>query len=116
MYEVTHDFTREGAAAPDANVARQDFSLQNASVVWNEAESPFHTVARLTFLSKSQLEQDASEATYFDVTGNSTADSIPLRASIALASMGRLLAEKHGCTQATDENTQKRTKMDHENY
>jgi len=55
-----------------------DFWIENASVAWDEAEAPFHTVARLTLLSKSQLERDAAEATYFDVTGHSTADSTPL--------------------------------------
>jgi hypothetical protein len=59
---------------------RQDanFWIENASVEWNEAEAPFHTVARLTLLSKSQLPLNAGEATYFDVTGHSTPDSTPL--------------------------------------
>ena len=34
------------------------FWIENASVRWNEAEAPFHTVARLTLLSKSQLQPD----------------------------------------------------------
>ena len=55
-----------------------DFWIENASVAWDEAEAPFHTVARLTLLPKSQLEPAAAEATYFDVTGHSTADSTPL--------------------------------------
>jgi hypothetical protein len=55
-----------------------DFWVENASVEWNEAEAPFHTVARLTLLSKSQLRPDAAEAAYIDVTGNSTSDSAPL--------------------------------------
>jgi hypothetical protein len=54
------------------------FWIENASVEWNEAEAPFHTVARLTLLSKSQLRLDAAEATYIDVTGSSTPDSTPL--------------------------------------
>ena len=59
---------------------RQDanFWIENASVEWNEAEAPFHTVARLTLLSKSQLPPDEGEAIYFDVTGNSTPDSTPV--------------------------------------
>ena len=59
---------------------RQDanFWIENASVEWNESEAPFHTVARLTLLSKSQLPLNAGEAIYFDVTGNSTPDSMPL--------------------------------------
>jgi hypothetical protein len=55
-----------------------NFWIENASVEWNEAQAPFHTVARLTLLSKSQLPLDGGEATYFDVTGNSTPDSMPL--------------------------------------
>lgn len=55
-----------------------NFWIENASVVWNESEAPFHTVARLTLLPKSQLSQPASHATYFDVTGHSTPDSRPV--------------------------------------
>ena len=55
-----------------------DFWIENASVEWKEAEAPFHTVARLTLLPKSQLGPDAAEATYIDVTGNSTPDQHPL--------------------------------------
>jgi hypothetical protein len=54
------------------------FWIENASIEWNEAQAPFHTVARLTLLPKSQLTPEASEAVYFDVTGNSTSDSTPL--------------------------------------
>jgi hypothetical protein len=59
---------------------RQDtnFWIENASVKWNEAEAPFHTVARLSLLSQSHLLPDAGEVTYFDVTGHSTPDSTPL--------------------------------------
>ncbi len=55
-----------------------NFWIENASVEWNEAQAPFHTVARLTLLRNSKLSLEASEATYFDVTGNSTADSSPV--------------------------------------
>jgi hypothetical protein len=55
-----------------------NFWIENASVEWNEVEAPFHTVARLTLLPKSQLQPDAAEATYIDVTGHSTPDSTPL--------------------------------------
>jgi hypothetical protein len=60
--------------------SRQDanFWIENASVEWNEMEAPFHTVARLTLLPKSELRAEASEAIYFDVTGHSTPDSTPL--------------------------------------
>jgi hypothetical protein len=55
-----------------------NFWIENASVEWNEAEAPFHTIARLTLLAKSHLHPHAAEAVYFDVTGNSTPDSAPL--------------------------------------
>jgi hypothetical protein len=54
------------------------FWIENASVAWNEAEAPFHCVARLTLLKNSQLSSEASEAVYFDVTGNSTPDCRPV--------------------------------------
>jgi hypothetical protein len=54
------------------------FWIENASVEWSEADAPFHTVARLTLLPNSQLSSEASEAIYFDVTGNSTPDSTPV--------------------------------------
>jgi hypothetical protein len=53
--------------------------FENASVEWHEAQAPFHTVARLTLLPKSQLPPDAAEVLYFDVTGNSSPDSTPPR-------------------------------------
>jgi hypothetical protein len=55
-----------------------DFWIENASVEWNEADAPFHSVARLTLLRDSQLSSDDSAAVYFDVTGNSTPDSRPV--------------------------------------
>jgi hypothetical protein len=55
-----------------------NFWIENASVEWNEAEAPFHTVGRLTLLAKSQLPLNAAEVVYFDVTGHSTSDSMPL--------------------------------------
>jgi hypothetical protein len=54
------------------------FWTENASIEWNEAEAPFQSVARLTLLRNSQLSAEASEAVYFDVTGNSTPDSRPV--------------------------------------
>jgi hypothetical protein len=53
------------------------FWVENASIEWNERQAPFHTVARLTLLPKSQLTAKESEAVYFDVTGNSTSDIAP---------------------------------------
>jgi hypothetical protein len=55
-----------------------NFWIENASVDWKEAEAPLHTVARLTLLQNSQLHPDADASIYFDVTGNSTADSTPV--------------------------------------
>jgi hypothetical protein len=74
-----------------------NFWIENASVEWNEAEAPFHTVARLTLLSKSQLPLDAGEATYFDVTGTPHLTACPLGALIGPAGLRRLPAEKHVC-------------------
>jgi hypothetical protein len=54
------------------------FWIENASVEWKEAQAPFRMVARLTLIPKSQLSLHASEATYFDVTGNSAPDSAPV--------------------------------------
>jgi hypothetical protein len=54
------------------------FWTENASIEWNEGEAPFHVIARLTLLRNSQLAPEASEAIYFDVTGNSTPDSRPV--------------------------------------
>jgi hypothetical protein len=55
-----------------------DFWLENASVEWQESESPFYNMGKLTLLPKSQLAPDEEPAVYFDVTGNSTPDSTPL--------------------------------------
>jgi hypothetical protein len=55
-----------------------DFWIENASVAWDEVEAPFHTVGRLTLLAGSLLPPDAADATYIDVTHNSTQDSTPL--------------------------------------
>ena len=55
-----------------------NFWTENASVDWSETEAPFHRVARLTLIKDSQLSLEASEAMYFDVTGNSTPDSRPV--------------------------------------
>jgi hypothetical protein len=54
------------------------FWIENASVEWKEAQAPFHRVARLTLMPKSWLPLQTSEATYIDVTGNSTPDSAPV--------------------------------------
>lgn len=54
------------------------FWIENASIDWREAEAPFHTIAQLTLLANSQLPSKEGEATFFDVTVNSTPDSTPV--------------------------------------
>ena len=54
------------------------FWTENASVEWQEAQAPFHTVGRLTLLAKSELSNDGAERSYFDVTGNAVPDSTPV--------------------------------------
>lgn len=54
------------------------FWIENASIAWNERQAPFHTIARLTLLPKSQLTPPEAAATYFDVTANATSDSTPV--------------------------------------
>jgi hypothetical protein len=55
-----------------------DFWIENASVEWNEEQSPFHTVARLTLTPKSQIPPATCEAWHIDVTENSTPDNAPV--------------------------------------
>jgi hypothetical protein len=55
-----------------------DFWTENASIEWKEVQSPFYTVARLTLVANSQLDQNAAAKAYFDVTANSAADSVPI--------------------------------------
>jgi hypothetical protein len=55
-----------------------EFWIENASAEWNETQSPFHTVGRLTLLPRSQLSAEESAAMYIDVTEHSTPDSLPV--------------------------------------
>jgi hypothetical protein len=71
-----------------------NFWTENASLKWNEAEAPFHTVARLTLLANSQLLLDAGNATYFDVTGNSTPDSMPVGSINRARQQGEVASRK----------------------
>ena len=70
------------------------FWTENASVEWNEAEAPFHTVARLTLLAKSQLPPRIAEATYIDVAENSTPDSMPVGSINRARRHGELASRK----------------------
>ncbi len=54
------------------------FWIENASIEWPEAQAPFHTVGRLTLLPNSELSHDGADASYFDVTGNASPDSLPV--------------------------------------
>jgi hypothetical protein len=55
-----------------------DFWIENASIEWDETLAPFITVARLLLEGNSRLSREASDAVYFDVTGNATADNKPV--------------------------------------
>ena len=55
-----------------------NFWIENASVEWKESQAPFHTVARLTLVPKSEIPAATCEAWHIDVTENSTPDSSPL--------------------------------------
>jgi hypothetical protein len=70
------------------------FWTENASLVWNESEAPFHTVARLTLLANSQLVKDAADAVAFDVTANSTPDSTPVGSINRARSRGEVASRK----------------------
>ena len=76
-----------------------NFWTENTSVEWSEAEAPFHRVARLSLIRNSQLSAEASEAIYFDVTGNSTPDSRPV-GSINRARCPAEVASRKARTQA----------------
>ena len=76
-----------------------NFWIENASVEWKETEAPFHFIARLTLLPKSDLEPDAAEAAYIDVTGNSTSDTAPI-GSINRARQPAELASRKARTRA----------------
>jgi hypothetical protein len=75
---------------------RQDrnFWTENASIEWNEVEAPFHKIARLTLVPNSQILLDAGEATYFDVTGNSTPDSLPVGSINRARQQGEVASRK----------------------
>ncbi len=75
---------------------RQDerFWTENASIEWNEAQAPFHTVARLTLLPNSQLSPDLADAIYFDVTGNAAPDSAPVGSINRARQQGEVASRK----------------------
>jgi hypothetical protein len=62
----------------DSKPRDASFWIENASIEWKEKQAPFHTVARLTLMPRSQLSPSDSEAAYFDVTGNAAPDSTPV--------------------------------------
>ena len=54
------------------------FWVENASIEWNEAEAPFHTVGRLTLEAASVLPDDACNAMHIDVTENALPENRPI--------------------------------------
>ena len=55
---MTHDGKRQSA----------QFWVENAVPDWNESETPFHTVARLTLQKESILPDDACQAAFISAT------------------------------------------------
>jgi hypothetical protein len=53
------------------------FWIENA-LEWNERQTPFHPVARLTILAISQLSAEESDSTYFGVTQHRVPESEPV--------------------------------------
>ena len=78
-----------------------NFWIENASVEWNEAEAPFHTVARLTLLPKSQLQPDAAKQSISMSPETRPLTARPSGASIAPASPEKSPAEKHACARSS---------------
>ena len=71
-----------------------NFWIENASVKWDEAQVPFHTVARLTLVPKSQLPPETGEATFIDVTGNASPDCRPVGSINRARQHGELASRK----------------------
>lgn len=71
-----------------------NFWIENASIKWNEAEASVHSVARLTLLANSQLLRSAGDAIYFDVTGNSSSDSMPVGSINRARQMGEVASRQ----------------------
>lgn len=79
-----------------------NFRIENAGVEWSERRAPVYKVARLTLNPCSLLSLSESETSYFDVSGNVTADSTPVgsinraRWRAKLASRQARMCEKTG--------------------
>jgi hypothetical protein len=71
-----------------------NFWTENASIHWNESEAPFHSIARLTLLANSQLLRESGDGIYFDVTGNSTPDSMPVGSINRARQLGEAASRK----------------------
>ena len=54
------------------------FWVENAAIEWKESQAPFHTVARLTLLPRSQLTAAEAAALYIDVTEHATPETKPI--------------------------------------
>ena len=86
-----------------------NFWIENASLEWNEVEAPFHTVARLTLLPKSQLQPEAAAATYIDVTGHSSPESTPLGSMNRARWAGEVASRKARMLEANIRGTEEKT-------
>jgi hypothetical protein len=96
-----------------------NFWIENASLEWNEVEAPFHTVARLTLLPKSELQPEAAAETYIDVTGHSTSESTPLGSMNRARWAGEVASRKARMLAANSRGTEQGTgrygAVEHEN-
>jgi hypothetical protein len=70
------------------------FFTENASIEWKERQAPFHGVARLTLLPKSQLAAKEADAISFDVTGNASPDSTPVGSINRARQQGEVASRK----------------------
>lgn len=54
------------------------FWVENASIEWNESESPFHVVGQLRLLSNSALSDEECASMYIDVTKHAVPGNRPI--------------------------------------
>ncbi len=72
MDQCVRVFNRRKEPMRVSNEATPTRTLSTSLMKWNEAEAPFHTVGRLSLLPKSQLQPEAADVTYIDLTAHST--------------------------------------------
>lgn len=84
-----------------------DFWIENAAVEWPETQAPFHTVARLTLIPRSQLGADACDGVHINVSKNTLADLAPVGSVNRVRSMvvaASQTARRGGTMRAADRN------------